>query len=219
MKPRLAITCVLLALILILGNSTCSHLFNYEQTVFINDVDHVDGAECVWFGSQSFKITHEQFTAIIYITPFYAESPHYSMDTLIGPRGNNQPGLDSIQFQLVHTIGKGQVREIPLIPQFRPPRVKDENGKFKSWSQDFRVSEVIEELTEGHISLVWSMDYRDANGKMKRLSIRVPLRKVKIVIPNSIVNLDSCRWVVPDAALNMWVSVRPEGTWKRPEIG
>ncbi len=117
------------------------------------------------------------------------------MDTLVQYYGDEQLDLDSIKFNLTVTDGNGHMREIPLIPQSPPPHVKIENGMFRSWSQDFRVSGDIanltdENLTNEQISLVWSMDYRDAKGKIKHLSVKVPLRKVKIVMPFNMVNFE-----------------------------
>ena len=188
MKRRIAITCALLALIL--GIKSCHSRFNGEQTVFVTDVDHVGEAKCVWSGHQPFDINLGKFRARIYITPFYTEPPHYRMDALVQYYSDEQLDLDSIKFDLAVTDGNGHVREIPLIPQSPPPHVKIENGMFRSWSQDFRVSGDIANLTNEQISLVWSMDYRDAKGKIKHLSVKVPLRKVVVVIPISLVNFE-----------------------------
>lgn len=157
-----------------------------EVTVFVNDVENVDDAVCAWSGSQHFDVMHDAARARFYILAFESE---VTMSALIDTREAEELLTESIDLRLIRKRADGSAEEVPVVP-IRPTRIEHTaEGGVRSWSQEFRISEDLEELSRGSISLLWSMDYRDANGQNQTLSITVPLRSEKITSPSSIVIL------------------------------
>lgn len=158
-----------------------------EVTVFVNDVENVDDAVCTWSGNQSFDVTHDAARAIFYILAFESE---VTMSALIDTREAEELLTESIDLRLVRKRADGNAEEVRIVP-IRPTRIEHTSeGGVRSWSQEFRISEDLEKLSRGSISLLWSMDYRDVNGEIQTLSITVPLRREEIISPSSIVRSD-----------------------------
>jgi hypothetical protein len=185
------ISCTVVAWILFLAAWDWS-LTTAKVTVLVNDVDSVDGANCVWHGRQYFDVIFEGMNARINIVSFKTEPNMYLMGTLIKFGNAEQPEIDSITFRLIYTDAQGQDRDVRMTPKMHAPRIhRYENEQVRMWSQQYRISKDLAKLTEKQLRLVWSMEYRDANGDMKEMSITVPLRKEEITSPSSIVRLEA----------------------------
>jgi len=185
----LTVAIVILFAALYLYVSGGKSLTRQQITVWVNDVEHVDGAIAKWGGSQYFDIITRQITARIRIIPYNTEGYPYLMTALV--KAVN-PGtsliVDSIQFRLVYADSKHQTIDIRLSPRNDPPLIENsKSGQVKVWSQFLWITEDLSQFPDRSMELTWSMDYRDGDGEIKHLSVTVPLRKVDVIIPTSLV--------------------------------
>jgi hypothetical protein len=158
-----------------------------EVTVFVNAVEAVDGAVCTWPGSQQFDVTLDAVNAQFGIMQFKSERV---LTVLIEAKDAEELQAESINVQLVYQHADGTSEQIHIVPKGAALVIHAANGKVTRWSRHFQITEDMEELPEGSIRLLWSMDYRDANGEVKNLSITVPLRREEITSPSSIIRLE-----------------------------
>jgi len=155
-----------------------------KMTVFVSNVEEVDGAKCIWSGSQHFEVVTPEARAQFRVMAFKSEQ---EMSAWIAVSGAEEVKADSIQLRLVYKHADGNLEEIPMTPLRTPLTEQSENGGVRSWWRYFRISGDLKILPTGSVRLQWSMDYKDSNGELKNMSITVPLRREEITIPSSIV--------------------------------
>lgn len=169
---------LLLALLVRSGN---------DMTVFVNDVEGVDGAVCTWSGSQHFDVTLPAVSARFYILAFEQQG---EITGLIEAKEAEGLQPESIDLQLVYMHADGNIEQIRLTPVGAPIIEHLPSGSVRLWFRRFQISKQLAELPEGSMNLIWKMEYRDANGEARNLSITVPLRKEEITVPSAIVKLN-----------------------------
>lgn len=162
-------------------------LTTQRMTVFVNGLDHVDGAKCVWSGSQFFDITTDGVTARFRVIASKADR---IMTALIDAREAERLVTESIVIRLIERKANGDEHDVLRTgaTSLRAPLLEhSDDGRVRSWFQEFRIAEDFTKAPDGSIRLLWSMDYRDAAGEIKHLSVSVPLRKEEITVRSSIV--------------------------------
>jgi len=179
-------SCICVAAILFLAAWRWS-LTNETMTVFVNDVDNADEAECVWTGSQHFDVTLPEATARFRVMLC---KPEHRMSAFIDARKAQTLRTDSIKLRLVYKRVDGSAEVIPVTPMGASVTEHSVDGSVRSWLQDFRIIRDLKDAPEGTVSLWWSMGYRDAGGEIRKISVTIPLRKKEITVPGSIVRFD-----------------------------
>jgi len=171
--------------------SGCGSLTSESQWVYVNAIDELDGLRCTWSGSQAFDATNDQATVRFRVLP-YGRGPNSYILTVLATAA---PGIsletESIRIGLVASGGSGDEQRFHL-SAIRAPLVTQRttvggNPQRESWFQQFSISpEVVDERGITYF-LILNVPYRDAAGIQRKLSGKIPLRRVKIVIPTSLV--------------------------------
>ncbi|WP_373653019.1 hypothetical protein [Schlesneria sp. DSM 10557] len=170
-------------------NEYATTFMRYKITVFVNDVENVEDAECHWAGGHYFDVITRGVRARCNVL---VHKRVQLMSASITGGEDVRIQVASIKLSLIHTDASGKSRDIRMASESKnPPRI-DALGKGRGWSwyQSYRIDEDLTEFSKGSLSLVWSMDKKAAEEEISSIVIIVPLRSEKIFIQNSIVGLD-----------------------------
>ncbi len=181
---------LLCAAIMITGCGTS--LTQESQIVFMNSELEVEGMRCTPAGIQRFEIDCGSVSINIGILPESNGHAKYILHVLVSAKDGAEPHTETLQAHILSDESSTTSHDVALLTQ----STSRDDGLVLVLSK-FSISPDLDAFSEGPVSIDIELEYRTSGGTSKTLKLHIPLRRVRITLPTTLANDQSCVLRIP----------------------